>query len=342
MKFDLIKQNEHLTFKSRLAFARHLHSIDPTRSVKGWEMLILRYERLPETPKTGQAGTYNYEKATDTYFTYLTSGTLEIAGNKHREMQRVYSTTATTQASMAVQYDIPKEWFRQYKQIHGWRKNSVPLTNEQIAESEDEDVIDVALAQARRHSITQEIHKREQKILLKDANKFRELDVTLLEHMREIVGAPAEVPRLEINETNDPYALVICPTDFHWGKGGWVDEVGETYNFEEARIRLFNALINKLSSNPEKIYIGIGSDWFHVDNDAGTTTKGTPQDMCGSPAQILISGCQLAREHIDLLRQVAPVEIIAMPGNHDRMSSYALMMYLSAAYEFCDESTYLL
>jgi predicted phosphodiesterase len=243
---------------------------------------------------------------------------------------------------MAVQYDIPKEWFRQYKQIHGWRKNSVPLTNEQIAESEDEDVIDVALAQARRHSITQEIHKREQKILLKDANKFRELDVTLLEHMREIVGAPAEVPRLEINETNDPYALVICPTDFHWGKGGWVDEVGETYNFEEARIRLFtktNALINKLSSNPEKIYIGIGSDWFHVDNDVGQTTKGTAQDMAATPAQILMEGCDLARQHIDLLRTVSDVELVFMGGNHDRHTSIMLMLYLEAYYNSCDDVT---
>ena len=55
--------------------------------------------------------------------------------------------------------------------------------------------------------------------------------------------------------------------------------------------------------------------------------------MCASPAEILITGCQLAREHIDLLRQIAPVEIVMMPGNHDRHSSLALMMYLSAAYE---------
>ena len=45
---------------------------------------------------------------------------------------------------------------------------------------------------------------------------------------------------------------------------------------------------------------------------------------------------QLAREHIDLLRQVAPVEVV-MAGNHDRHSSIALMMYLSAAYEDVDD-----
>jgi len=115
---------------------------------------------------------------------------------------------------------------------------------------------------------------------------------------------------------------------------------GETYHFEEARKRLFEktqSLIERIPVCPEKIYVGAGSDWFHVDNDAGTTTKGTPQDMCASPAEILITGCKLAREHIDLLRQVAPVEIVMMAGNHDRHSSLALMMYLSAAYEDVDD-----
>ena len=61
-------------------------------------------------------------------------------------------------------------------------------------------------------------------------------------------------------------------------------------------------LINRLPYSPEKIYLATGSDWFHVDNHQGATTKGTPQDMSGSPAQILLTGCELAREHIDLLR----------------------------------------
>ena len=92
-----------------------------------------------------------------------------------------------------------------------------------------------------------------------------------------------------------------------------------------------------MPGRPDKIILSTGSDWFHVDNDAGTTTRGTPQDYCGSPAQILITGCQLARVHIDVLRQVAPVEVVFMAGNHDRHSALALMLYLSAAYEDVDD-----
>ena len=59
--------------------------------------------------------------------------------------------------------------------------------------------------------------------------------------------------------------------------------------------------------------------------------------MAGSPAQILMQGCKLAREHIDMLRAVCPVEVVFMRGNHDRHSALALMMYLDAVYEDTDE-----
>jgi len=93
------------------------------------------------------------------------------------------------------------------------------------------------------------------------------------------------------------------------------------------------ALMDKLPGKPDQIILAAGSDWFHVDNDFGSTTRGTYQDSCGTPAQILMTGCELAREHIELLRKIARVQVVFMPGNHDRHSSLALMMFLSAAYE---------
>jgi predicted phosphodiesterase len=204
-----------------------------------------------------------------------------------------------------------------------------------VLEDEPQYIID-ELVNSRRHTLQTQLSVKENRALRADALKWRNLEQNILIDLPQLKAAPRSVPRLKLPRSVSPYAVVVCPTDFHWGKHGWADEVGETYNFEEARTRLMQktqSLINRLPSQPEKIFIGAGSDWFHVDNDAGTTTRGTPQDMCASPAEILITGCKLAREHIDLLRQVAPVEIVMMAGNHDRHSTLALMMYLSAAYE---------
>ena len=83
--------------------------------------------------------------------------------------------------------------------------------------------------------------------------------------------------------------------------------------------------------------VATGADWFHVDNEQGTTTRGTPQDMAGSPAEILMGGCELAREQIEMLRGIAPIQVVFMNGNHDRHTALALALYLHAVYEICDD-----
>jgi predicted phosphodiesterase len=321
---------------SRIGYARILNQYYPDSTVKAWEMRLINYE------SANKDDDYIYDESSDTYTTTLTFGDIVMTGEKHRAMLRDYSGfdgKALTGSEMAIKYDMPVEHFYAWRRAHGVTHTTVPLTNEQLLD-EPEQHIDDLLAH-RKHNAAQEIYKRERKSLEEDAVKWRDLDFKL-KYLKDLPKASTKVPKLKLPVAPSPYALVVCPTDFHWGKGGWEDEVGETYNFEEARKRLMEkteSLVSRIPSAPEKIYVGAGSDWFHVDNDQGTTTKGTLQDMCGSPAEILITGCKLAREHIDLMRQIAPVEIVMMAGNHDRHSTIALMMYLSAAYEGCDDVT---
>ena len=300
-------------------------------------MMLLRWEQNKIEPEAGEIGTYTYDSQADVYTTFLRTGAITIAGVKHRSMLADYTgSSPLTIDEIALKYDMPRSWFEQYKRIHDWRHSSVPLTNEQLLDTDNIQDLTEEIVASRRHTAAQKLASAEYKSLEKDALAFRLFEETMLSHFKSLETVPTVTPKLKLPKASNPYALVVCPTDFHWGKHGWEDETGETYNFDEARERLFaktQRLIEKIPSTPEKIYVGAGSDWFHVDNDQGTTTRGTPQDMCGSPAEIFMSGCRLAREHIELLRQVGPIEIVMMPGNHDRYSSLALMMYLSAVYE---------
>jgi hypothetical protein len=83
---------------------------------------------------------------------------------------------------------------------------------------------------------------------------------------------------------------------------------------------------------PERIFVGVGSDYFHVDNEAGTTSGGTPQDRDGNPLDIIETGCEMMIEYVDMLRAVAPVELVLMAKNHDHLLGYCLLLYLSAYY----------
>ena len=341
--YDLIKKHAHERPASRLGFAKFLNEIDPTRSVKGWEMAILRWEKDEQKPIEGES--YFYDTKNDTYYTYLHAAGEQVAipGDTHRAMLEDYSDMigkGLTKAQVSTKYEMPETWFKEYVTKHGWSHSSIPFTDEQL-QTEDQQVLTETLLSKKRIAIIKEAEQKEIKQIKEDAHAYRLLKATLLDKMFELVPkAHDKVPKLKLKANDKRYAVVISPTDFHWGKYGWEDEVGETYNFDEARERLFTKteeLASRLPSVPEKIIVACGSDWFHVDNDFGTTTKGTRQDMCASPAEILMTGCKLAREHIDLLRQITKVQVVFMPGNHDRHSTYALMMYLSAAYEGIDD-----
>ena len=338
---EVITQNWSNYDGTRMDFARYLNQMYPDRTIKGWEMQVIKYERNKDASDP-LFGTYEYDDQTDTYLTYLSSGTSKMSGQDVRSIRRDY-TSGMTMADVCAKHDMPISIFREFKRIHGLTQTASPLSDEELVDDLWEDNA-LSVVDERRHKADGLMHRQEMRTLRKDAEAWRRFEFTILRELKEnvLTTANESVPRLTLPAPRNPYAMVVCPTDFHWGKHGWKDEVGETYNFEEARARLFDktqALIDRISKAPEKIFVGAGSDWFHVDNDAGSTTRGTPQDMCASPAEILITGCRLAREHIDLLRQVAPVEIVMMPGNHDRHSSIALMMYLSAAYEDCPDVT---
>ena len=359
MPYEIIRKHESQRPKTRMAFARYLNSLYPDRSIKGWEMQILRYEQndkiVPRNkPQVSldpveyddwlldQNYTYNHEN--DSYLTYLKSarGLVTVPGEIHRAMLSDYSGMvgdALTGREICNTYAFPYRWFGEYARTFGWTHGGDPFTDEEVGAHSEEELADMLIAK-KRTAMIRNSERDEIKQLHTDAALYRDLEHTLLKDFRELITKPPKAARMKIDKAKNPYALIISPTDFHWGKGGWVDEVGEHYDFDEAKKRLFTKtqqLVSRLPGRPDQIILSTGSDWFHVDTDNMTTTKGTPQDTCGSPAQILMTGCSLAREHIELLRQVAPIRIAFMPGNHDRQSAFALMMYLSAVYENCDD-----
>jgi len=328
----IIEENDNNQHASRMDFARHLHSLYPEVSVKGWEMRLIRHFSAGET---SVKNSYEYDQDEDTYKTTISGVVVCKTGAEHRQMMIDWSNGMMS-GEFCVKHDLPQMRARLYRRLHKMTRKAIPVTNEQLYEADEQSALVEEIISSRRQTLMTEIAKKQHKEMVKDSENWNTLKHDYLEHMVSLQKAPKTVPKLSLKKATNPYALVVCPTDFHWGKYGWVDEVGESYNFEEARKRLMEkteTLVSRISTKPEKIYVGAGSDWFHVDNDAGMTTRGTPQDMCATPAEILITGCKLAREHIDMLRQVAPVEIVMMAGNHDRHSSLALMMYLSAAYE---------
>lgn len=82
----------------------------------------------------------------------------------------------------------------------------------------------------------------------------------------------------------------------------------------------------------ERIIWPFGHDYLHTDIVHNTTTAGTLQPEAEAWHHVYLEGEKLAIAMAERMRKVAPLEIYAVPGNHDRQSSFTLGRLLAARY----------
>lgn len=252
------------------------------------------------------------------------------------------SGSAATVAELARTYNLSKELLQKYIRACGITHNSLPLAGVEYESLGEDEAAKLALERIE-NSVAAKVGRELAKKQAVDAAKWNDIKTSVLDplsdRIADMVGSydPGYLfDELNTHGTSAPFAVVTSPTDFHWGK------FGDDYNRGIAKRKLFTAtkdVIRKVSrfGAPDCVYIGVASDWFHIDNIKSTTTKGTPQDVDGTWEDIFITGCELAVQYIDMMRTLAPVKLIMMAGNHDYQSSISLMMYLSAWYRHCDD-----
>lgn len=124
--------------------------------------------------------------------------------------------------------------------------------------------------------------------------------------------------------------------DLHLGKFSTSDIVKDEYNTQVAR-DCFNWVIDECifriqsqNIDIEKVIFPVGSDFFHYDTVATTTTGGTPQDSDRKHQTLFKDGVTLLIDGITKLSNElkVPVEVFYVPGNHDFLSSYHAIMSL--------------
>lgn len=285
---------------------------------------------------------YIYNPSTDSYITFLDRSGKRIfmSGDQHRSMLAAYSNwdgQPQTINEICRTFSIRRDWFNEYKTCHGWTHDKEPFTDEELMERPAEDMVQDVL-QAKRLSLFKKAEKAKWNETQKNSENWINFEqsvfIPLIAHIQK--NAPKHrAPMISMGRSREKFGLVVAPFDLHYGKYGWADEVGESYTRKEAREALLhhtNQIAKQVAGfgRPEKIICASASDYFHVDNGRHETTAGTRQDVDGTRTQILIEGCELAVEHAEMLAQIAPLEWIGVPGNHDRDSAVTAMLYMSA------------
>jgi hypothetical protein len=123
--------------------------------------------------------------------------------------------------------------------------------------------------------------------------------------------------------------LEICIPDLHFGKLAWAPETGyENYDLKiaaECFGLALDALVDRTKQHTyEKVCFVVGNDLLHSDNPQGTTTKGTHVSCDGRFQKTFGLVRRLMCESIERLTDIAPVNVVMVPGNHDQQTVWHL------------------
>lgn len=145
-----------------------------------------------------------------------------------------------------------------------------------------------------------------------------------------ITDARKHAPKYQKIEypANDGLVYELDMQDIHFGRLTWGEESGEDYDIKIARKAIENTLIKLLAfvtnQSIGRIVIPLGNDFFNVDNKANTTTKGTPQQEDTRFQKTFRTGREICTWMIDTCSQIAPVDVLVIPGNHDETRAFFL------------------
>lgn len=155
--------------------------------------------------------------------------------------------------------------------------------------------------------------------------------------IRELLNRPLpKLPPVK-HAKGSTHLLEVSLYDAHLGKLCWGKHTGTPYDLALASAVYCHAVDDLLDRvkgfDVGRILLPIGNDFFHVDNWTGTTARGTAVDSTDDRFQkVFRVGCEAVEFAVRRLREVAPVEIIWIPGNHDPATSWYLVEWLAAVF----------
>jgi hypothetical protein len=132
-------------------------------------------------------------------------------------------------------------------------------------------------------------------------------------------------PKVRYKPSRDNHSLFVGLVDHHFGKLCWEPETKNNYDLKIASTlysRAIEASAEYFRGQPlSEIVIPVGNDFGHIDTRAGTTEAGTPQDVDGRYEKIAGIMESAIVNAVAVAREIAPVRVIWVGGNHDPVTS---------------------
>jgi hypothetical protein len=151
---------------------------------------------------------------------------------------------------------------------------------------------------------------------------------TFTPSLSSLPNMDGNLPQAKELNTSDLLLEVNIP-DLHLGKLAWSPETGyadyDSAKAEEIFEDALSALLERtVCYKFSEILLPLGNDILHSDTKFGTTTAGTQLDTDSRYHKNFARTRDLSIRSIRRLRDIAPVRVILVPGNHDTLSVWHL------------------
>ncbi len=311
---------------------------------------------LPKTPRTGLEMRGDHIVINWTTRTIITElgqfGEIVCSFDMHKAVQVAYTTMGEgkTASDVARDFDFPHaKAVLLYAKHHGFTKSSLPQTDIEFEEGLSVEEAVEQNIQTMKRDAYKKTEKAKWAEIMKGYEKWTQFHNTVLKpfenHIEQYINVRQpikyNVPKMESKH----YNVVVGMTDLHYLKLA-VDDFGTiVYDKEIARKKLFETqkdLIAQIAlyGKPEKFTVISGSDGIHIDNPLQTTTQGTNlANSTDGEWHIEIGNyIDMQLDYIDLFSNIAPVDVIIVPGNHSKNTDYLVGAFLKKYYEKIDKS----
>lgn len=179
------------------------------------------------------------------------------------------------------------------------------------------------LDQRTNYQVTLQLEPNIERLTLEEIRK------QLLEDMKEHRPQYRKIKRPRRKRGAERMLLCADFFDLHVGMLAWGEETGEddwdTKVLVPIVMETVETLIQRVEGFPiDEVLVPMGNDVLHADNQFGTTARGTRLDIDSRHLKTFRAARRLMVAVIDRLREIAPVSVKVVPGNHDRERSQYL------------------
>lgn len=149
-------------------------------------------------------------------------------------------------------------------------------------------------------------------------------------------SAPKPIKAFSYKKGKRPYVYELGIPDIQFGRLTWSEESGDNFDIKIAdrivTLAVESLLARTVNFPVSSIIVTLGNDYYNADNAEETTAHGTPQQEDTRWQKTFRAGTKLARKIIEMSLEVAPVQVVMLPGNHDASRTFFLGEVLTGIY----------